>query len=36
MGLDKSIFTYSNFNQIIERINNFFDEHLAEKFETKN
>ena len=29
MGLDKAISAYSNFNQIIERIN---DEYLAEKF----
>ena len=34
MGLDKAIFSYSNFKQIIERINNFFDKHLAGKFET--
>ena len=34
MGLDKATFAYLNFNQIIEKINDFFDEYLAEKFET--
>ena len=34
MGLDKATFVYLNFNQIIEKINDFFDEYLAEKFET--
>ena len=34
MGLDKAIFAYSNFNKIINELNNFFDEHLAEKFKT--
>ena len=34
MGLDKAFFAYWNFNQIIERINDFFDEYLAEKLET--
>ena len=34
MGLDKAIFAYSNFKQIIEQRNNFFDDHLAGKFET--
>ena len=31
MGLDKAIFSYSNFNKIINELNKFFDEHLAEK-----
>lgn len=34
MGLNKAIFSYSNFKQIIEPIKNLFDEHLARKFET--
>ena len=34
MGLDKAIFAYSNFNKIINELNNFFDEHLAEKFKS--
>ena len=34
MGLDKAIFAYSNFDKIINELNNFFDEHLAEKFKT--
>ena len=34
MGLDKATFAYLNFNQIIEKINDFFDEYLVEKFET--
>ena len=34
MGLDKAIFAYSNFNEIINKLNNFFDEHLSEKFKT--
>ena len=34
MRLEKVIFNYSNFMQIIEQINNFLDEHLAEKFGT--
>ena len=33
MGLEKTIFSYSNFNQIVEQINNCFDEHLAGKFQ---
>lgn len=31
MGLDNSIFPYLNYANIIEQINLFFDEHLAEK-----
>ena len=34
MGLEKAIFSYSNFNQIVEQINKFFDDHLAGKFKT--
>ena len=34
VGLDKAIFAYSNFNKIINELNNLFDEHLAEKFKT--
>ena len=34
MGLDEAIFAYSNFNKIINELNNFFDEHLTEKFKT--
>ena len=34
MGLEKAIFSYSNFNQIAEQINKFFDDHLAGKFKT--
>ena len=34
MGLEKAIFLYSNFNQIVELINNYFDKHLAGKFQT--
>ena len=34
MGLDKAIFSYSDFKQIIEQINKYFDEHLVGKFET--
>ena len=34
MGLNKAIFAYSNFNKIINELNNFFGEHLAEKFKT--
>ena len=32
MGLDKAIFAYSNFKQIIEEINKFFGNLLAGKF----
>ena len=34
MGLEKTIFSYSNFNQIVEQTNKFFDDHLAGKFKT--
>ena len=34
MGLEKAIFAYSNFNQIVEQINKFFDDHLAGRFKT--
>ena len=34
MGLDRAIFAYSNFNEIINKLNKFFDEHLSEKFKT--
>ena len=33
MGLDKAIFAYSNFKQIIEQMNKFFDDHLVARFE---
>ena len=33
MGLGKAI-AYSNFNEIINELNKFFEEHLAEKFKT--
>ena len=32
MGLEKSIFSYSNYKEIIEEYNIFFDEHLSNKF----
>ena len=32
MGLDKAIFSYSNFQDIIKEINIFFDNHFAGKF----
>ena len=32
MGLEKSIFSYSNYKEIIEGYNIFFDEHLSNKF----
>ena len=32
MGLEKSIFSYSNYKEIIEEYNKFFEEHLSNKF----
>ena len=32
MGLEKSIFSYSNYKKIIEEYNKFFEEHLSNKF----
>ena len=34
MGLDKAVFAYPNFKQIIEQLEQFFDENLAGKFQT--
>ena len=33
MGLDNSVFSYTNYVNIITQINKFFTEHLAEKFD---
>ena len=32
MGLEKSIFSYSSYKEIIEEYNKFFKEHLSNKF----
>ena len=32
MGLEKSIFSYSNYKEIIEEYNKFFQEHISNKF----
>ena len=32
VGLDNSMFSYTNYANIIAQINKFFTEHLAEKF----
>ena len=32
MGLEKSIFSYSNYKKIIKEYNKFFEEHLSNKF----
>ena len=36
MGLDNSIFSYLNYANIVEQINKFFDQLLAEKFNVNN
>lgn len=32
MGLNKALFSYSNFKQLLEKIESFINEHLPEKF----
>ena len=32
MGLEKSIFSYSNYKKITKEYNKFFEEHLSNKF----
>ena len=32
MGLEKSIYSYSNYKEIIEEYDKFFEEHLSNKF----
>ena len=32
MGLEKSIYSYSNYKEIIEEYNEIFEEHLSNKF----
>ena len=32
MGLEKSIYSYSNYKEIIEECEKFFEEHLSNKF----
>ena len=34
VGLDKAVFAYPNFKQIIEQLEKFFDENLGGKFQT--
>ena len=36
MGLEKSIFSYSNYKAIIEEYNKLFEEHLSNKFVVNN
>ena len=36
MGLDNSVFGYSNFKQLLEKIDLFVNEHLREKFSSNN
>ena len=35
MGLDNSLYGYSNFKQLLEEIDLFINEHLPEKFDSK-
>ena len=32
MGLDKAIFSYSNFKTLLEQVTSFLDEHIPNKF----
>ena len=32
MGLDKTIFSYSNFKTLLEEVTSFLDEHIPNKF----
>ena len=34
MGLDKVIFSYSNFKELLEEVKSFLDEHIPNKFTT--